>query len=475
MSLDRSATVPSHASHNRTRGLSSTLTPCCAGSPCCSSSSTSPSQVHIQPHPDSRKAGSAAPRSREPELARVPSEQGPGASLWVVPGSPIAMKSPGKFEAARTVGVEEEFLLVDATSGVPVPHAPEVIDRVRSFAPGSSTTIKPELMATQVEAATGVCSTLAELAEQLHAGRRLLGRAAGQEQARLVAAGAPVLADSPPPPSAGPRFKHIVATYRGIVADYQTCGCHVHVGVPDRDLAIEVVNHLRPWLPTLLALSTNSPFCGGKDTGYASWRIVEQARFPGFGVPPRFPSAEDYNEKLARLVDCGLLVDSQMTFWLVRPSEVFATVEVRAADVTPTAEEAVLQAALVRALVRTALGKIEAGVDSPGVGDLVTAAALWSAARHGLHGPGVDPWAERQVPAQILVERLLREVAAALEDTGDFRFVRTTIDRLLCGGTGACRQRRVARNGLGALMRLLAEWTSAEQLEYVFDRHQETR
>ncbi|GAA0504468.1 putative glutamate--cysteine ligase 2 [Saccharopolyspora subtropica] len=385
------------------------------------------------------------------------------------------MGSPEQFEAAGTVGVEEEFLLVDTTSGVPVPHAPAVIDRVHALAPGSPTTIKPELMATQVEAATGVCGTLPGLAEQVRIGRRLLGSAAGGERAWLVAVGAPVLAGSSPPLSTGPRFERIIATYRDVVADYQTCGCHVHVGVPDRALAIEVVNHLRPWLPTLLALSANSPFRAGRDTGYASWRMVEQSRFPGSGVPPRFRSIEDYDAKLARLVDCGSLVDTRMSFWLARPSEVFATVEVRAADAAATAEEAVLQAALVRALVRTALAKIEAGVDPPGVGDQVAAAALWSAARHGLHGPAVDPWAERQVPAVNLVERLLRDVAAALEDTGDLRFVRTTVDQLLRSGTGACRQRWAARNGPLALIRLLAGWTSAEQLDQEPDRRQEAR
>src|SRR5690606_4038414 len=120
------------------------------------------------------------------------------------------------------------------------------------------------------------------------------------------------------------------------------------------------------------------------------WRMVQQTRFPGAGVPPHFQSVQDYDAELGKLVDCGCLVDSRMTFWLARPSELFQTVEVRAADVPPTAGEAVLQAALVRGLVRAAITEIKRGRPAPVISDQVAAAALWAAARYGLRGLAVD-------------------------------------------------------------------------------------
>ncbi len=246
-----------------------------------------------------------------------------------------------------------------------------------------------------------------------------------------------------------------------MVDDYESCGLHVHVGVPDRDTAVAVVDHLRPWLPTLLALSVNSPFGGGRDTGYGSWRVVRQSAFPGFGVPPRFGSAAGYDAGVARLVDCGVLVDPRMSFWLARPSSVFPTVEVRAADAALTVDGAVLQAVLTRALVRTALADLDRGVEGPVVDEQVAAAAVWSAARHGVTGPGVDVLAGRAVPVGDLVAGMLGHVAAALEDTGDDALVRRLLKELVADGTGAERQRRAAVGGGAAVGDLGAEATRA--------------
>ncbi|QFZ19913.1 carboxylate-amine ligase [Saccharothrix syringae] len=341
-----------------------------------------------------------------------------------------------------TIGVEEEFLLVDPATRRPVARAGEVLARIDRDALPAGAKVHRELVGTQLEFATGVCDDLPELRDQLLTGRRALDAAARAEGLRLVATGTPVLADPAPPLSRGERFEVIEGIYRGQVADYQCCGCHVHVGVPDRDTAVHVVNHLRPWLPTLLALGGNSPFLLGRDTGYASWRMLEQAKFPGAGVTPFFKDAAEHDAQVERLVDAGVLVDASQTFWLARPSPAYPTVEVRVADTAATTAGAVLQAGLTRALVRTALASDE---QPPELDDQVLAAALWSAARHGLAGPGVDPRTARRVPAAELVEALLAHVSDALG--GDREPVRSLLRGALAGGTGAQRQRGAGEPG----------------------------
>ncbi|MFF5987133.1 carboxylate-amine ligase [Prauserella flavalba] len=355
--------------------------------------------------------------------------------------------SPG-----RKLGVEEEFLLADPVAWHTVPAAADVLARAEPYAG----TCQPELRASQVEAATAIRATRTQLRADLLAGRRVLGAAAERAHAVLVASGTPVLAGPEPPGGPDTRFALIDGRYRALVTGYQACGCHIHCEVPDRDHAVAVVNHLRPWLPTLVALSANSPFAHGRDTGHVSWRIVEQSRFPAAGIPPWFGSFTEYRSEVDRLLACGALLDDRMTFWLARPSPALPTVEIRAADTATTADEALLQALLTRALVDAALTDLAAGREAPRGNERVAASALWSAARYGMAGPAVDPWRECTRPAHELVPLLLDRTAAALEDTGDLTLVRDLLGRLARRGTGAQRQRRIAVHGLRGVMRALA-------------------
>lgn len=338
-----------------------------------------------------------------------------------------------------TFGVEEEFLLADPATGRTVPAAPEVLKVAREL-PGGA--VHAELQQTQVEAATSPCATLGELEHQLRQGRTRLSAAAQSCGVWLVPSGTPPLG-GPALPSDGERFAGIAGRYAEVVRDYQACGCHVHVAVPDLETAVAVCNHLRPWLPALLALSVNSPFHHGLDTGYASWRMVEQARFPGAGVPPRCRDAADHTARVRRLVDCGVIEDAAMTFWLVRPSPSWPTVEFRVADVGVDVPAALLQAALSRALVVTALADLERGAEAPELDDQVLAAAVWTAARYGLDGPAVHPVRGCRVPVTELLDELVVRVAPAL--AGDLAVVRELFRGVLRGGTGAERQ-RAARN-----------------------------
>ncbi|HEU5109249.1 MAG TPA: glutamate--cysteine ligase [Micromonosporaceae bacterium] len=359
---------------------------------------------------------------------------------------------------STTMGVEEEFLLIDPATGAPVDAACRVLARA-DHPNAPEALLQPELLQSQVESATGICRTLAEVRAQVGAGRRALAAAAGAEGLWLVSTGTPVCPGAAPSASPGARFAEIMRTYAGVVAEYQCCGCHVHVGVPDRELAVAVLNHLAPWLPTLLALSANSPFECGRDTGYASWRIVTQSRFPGFGTAPWFGSAADYDRQVDALVDCGVLADAHQSFWLARLSSRFPTVELRVADAAATVTEAVLQAALSRALVHTALAALATGREARPVNAQLAAAAVWTAARYGLRGPGVHLGTGRQAPATDLLAELVAWVEPALTESGDLTTVRAALATLTAEGTGADRQRRAAGAGPLGVLRMLSEQT----------------
>ncbi|MGN9913095.1 carboxylate-amine ligase [Phytohabitans sp. LJ34] len=349
--------------------------------------------------------------------------------------------------SGETMGVEEEFLLVDPASGATVPLAEKVVAGAAAARLPVGASVQRELRDTQVEAATGICTTAADLRAHLTAGRRVVAAAARDHGAVAVASGSPPGGSGGAVPSSLPRFAAIDELYGEVTRDYEACGCHVHVGVADRDTAVAVVNHVGPWLPTLLALSVNSPFHHGRDTGYGSWRIVQQSRFPGSGLAPYCRDHAAFRAEVARLVDCGVVADEAQTFWFARPSPRLPTVELRVADVASTVDDAVLQALLGRALVRTALADLARGREAAPVPAQVAAAGVWTAARYGLAGPGVHLGLSRRVPAADLVAALLAHVRAALTESGDLTEVGALLDRLRSGGTGADRQRQAAATG----------------------------
>jgi carboxylate-amine ligase len=344
-------------------------------------------------------------------------------------------------------------------SGATVPAAEQVLGRVPALPDGA--TVTRELRLSQVETTTGICSTADEVRTHLTRSRRALAVAAKAAGCAVVATATPVEPDAGTPqrPNTG-RYAGVDAIYRGVVSDFEVSGCHVHVGVPDRDTAVAVVNHLGRWLPTLLALSANSPFDHRRDTGHDSWRGVLQSRFPGSGITPWFGGYAEYRAMVATLVDCGTLVDEHHTFWFARPSGRFPTVELRIADTALTVDDAVLQALLSRALVRTALTELAAGREAERLDPQVGAAALWVAARHGLTGPAVDPLAGRPVAAGVLVRRLVAHCTDALEEAGDLVVAGGLLNQVLHKGNGAQRQRGAALGGPGAVHRMLMAETT---------------
>ena len=214
--------------------------------------------------------------------------------------------------------------------------------------------VQLELMRFQFETATPVCSSLGEVGSELRRMRRLAASAAEHAGCRLVASG--TLPYGRPGLAAvtdQPRYRELARRYGPRVADAGTCGCHVHVGVPSRDLGVQVLARLRPWLPPLLALSANSPVAGGRDTAWASWRHRVWSRWPTARPPAAWRCAAEYDAAVGRLIRRGAALDEASVYFLARLSPRYPTVEVRVADVCLDVDDAVLLAALVRALVAT--------------------------------------------------------------------------------------------------------------------------
>ncbi|MEU4672641.1 glutamate--cysteine ligase [Amycolatopsis sp. NPDC023774] len=343
-----------------------------------------------------------------------------------------------------TFGIEEEFLVVD-DRGRPAQAAEAVLDSADDSGTG---VLQQELTKSQAEAATGVCVTHDEAVEQLQSMRTSLARAADRRGLRILpCACSPVASDELAAITSTPRYRRMAAHFGATARTTLTCGCHVHVAVPDPETGTRVLGHVRPWLPALLTVTANSAIAEGLDTAYCSWRHQEWARWPSAGPPPRFASHADYEGVVEEWLRAGAILDRGMVYWDVRLSEKQPTIEFRVADVAATAEEATLLAVLCRALVATVL---DAG-DPPHLSNEVLRGQLWRAAREGITGHCPDPATGDLLPATQVLKRLAELCAPALCSAGDTEFVREGLARLARDGGGADRQRRIFANRESAL------------------------
>ena len=358
-----------------------------------------------------------------------------------------------------TLGVEEEFHVLDPATGDLVPAARQVLRRDQGDA-------GPELQRTTVETSTGIHRDLADLRADLLARRRELAEAAGSLGLAIASVGTvPTSGSGGSQVFPDRRYEWMAAEYRHLVDEQQVCACQVHVGVDDRDLAVRITRRIRAWLPVLLAMSASSPFFQGGDTGYASYRTVVVSRWPTVGPPPDFASAEEYDRTVATLIESGVISDAGMIYFDARLSARYPTVEIRVPDACPSVDDAVLLAALARALVVTAARADAAGHDLevPHSPQVLLRAASWRAARSGLDGCLIDPVTLRAVPAAEVVRALSDHTRPALEDIGDWQTVRELGEALLAHGPSARRQRAAYGNGRSAadIIAALAAETTA--------------
>lgn len=343
-----------------------------------------------------------------------------------------------------TLGVEEEFLLVDPETGVPVNRADEVVAVARER---FGLALERELTGAQVEINTSVCRDAEQARRELLEIRRVVAQAAREAGCRVIAVGAPPLGDATGEVTDSLRYRRIAREFGALAEQQLICGCHVHVAVPDRETAIGVCNHVRPWLPVLAAVTANSPFSGGEDTGFASWRSTVWSRWPVSGPPPVFTSWQHYEEVCDTMIKAGTALDRAMIYWDVRPATELPTVEVRVADVAASVDETVLLAALVRALVTQAMVDVERGVEPRPIPQETLRQACWGVSNEGLGGTTLDVWSGEPRPVRQQLADLVDRVTPVLEANGDLLAVQRGL-RLVDGeGTGADRQRRAFGEG----------------------------
>jgi glutamate---cysteine ligase / carboxylate-amine ligase len=323
--------------------------------------------------------------------------------------------------------------------------------------------VQPELYRSQVEMNTPVCATLGEVRDAVRRGRRALAEAAEGEGLRLAAAGThPFSHWGDQTVTEKTRYRNLAQDYRQVFREQVVFGCHVHVGIQDREAAIQTMNRVRPWLPVLLALSANSPYWLGADTGYASYRTEVWNRWPMAGMPQAFASRAEYDRLVETLMATGSVREPTKLYWDVRPSARQETLEFRVADVCMGVDEAVMVTGLARALALVCHDAAARGEPDPPPRPELLRAAKWRAARHGLDADLVDAAAGRARPAAEMVRLFLDRVRPGLEAGGDLEEVTELVEATVARGTGAARQRAVfQRTGsLEAVVDLVVEATA---------------
>ncbi|WP_121252726.1 carboxylate-amine ligase [Nocardioides ferulae] len=353
----------------------------------------------------------------------------------------------------RTVGVEEELLLLDPATRQVSARAREVLKGHREHGAGrepraASDELDQELFLHQVETRTDPTTDVPAAVEQLRAARRSAGLAAREAGLAAVACGIAPVELTHPRVSPDDRYRDMVDTFGEVARSAGTCGMHIHVGIGSDDEGVAVIDRLAPWLPVLLAVSANSPYAASRDTGYASWRSQVWGRWPSAGPTEAFGSMAGYRAAADGLLASGAARDRGMLYFDARLSEGQPTVEVRVFDVCTDPADAGLLVALTRALVEHAARGWSAGEPADRWRSEQLRGAQWRAARWGLGDTLMHPLRRELRPAREVLESLVELVGSELDEAGDLSVVEDGVPRVLRGG-GATRQRAAFERSAG--------------------------
>lgn len=338
---------------------------------------------------------------------------------------------------AYTVGIEEELMILDPDSYALV----NAIDDLLEDSPDGA--IKPELMESVLEISTNPCADVREAGVALRSLRRQVRDTADKKGLVIGSAGTHPLARwEDQRITAAPRYRDLVQELRFVARQEIIFGLHVHIGLDDADKAIHVANGMRVHVPILLALSANSPYWRGDDTGLASTRMPIFRAFPRVGIPPYYDGWDDYEQRIAFMVDTGVMEDYTWLWYDVRPHPNFGTVEIRAMDAQTHVEHTLGLAALIQAMVKELAEHFDAGKQLTAYPYEMLDENKWLASRHGLDGELVDLPDRSTVPTKVLAQRLvdrLREHAQDLGSADELEGISDVLER----GNGASRQRKV--------------------------------
>ncbi|KQW50952.1 hypothetical protein ASC77_25170 [Nocardioides sp. Root1257] len=353
--------------------------------------------------------------------------------------------------AVRQVGVEEELLLVDTKTGQTRPAARDLIAACRRMR-GNLVQVKHEFFSSQVEVISSPHVEMDAIRDELKAARARLAEVGASYGVAPLAVAGPVLATAAGTSdefSPGDRYAAIATHYGDVARRSLMCALHVHVDVSDDEEGVAVIDRVRPWIPLLIAISANSPYWHGRDSGYESWRSRQWNMWPTSGPAEPFGSATRYHAMVRDMVSRGAALDAGMVNLDVRLSHRYPTVEFRAADVCTDLGDAMLVAALGRALVTHCAELWRAG--SPATEWRVDElrAAAWRASRFGLCGTLVSPLTGDLTVAGELLQQLAELLAEPLASAGDTFLVADGLTALAARGNGAVRQRQAWATSAG--------------------------
>lgn len=338
---------------------------------------------------------------------------------------------------ALSIGIEEEYQIVNPESGQLQPKITQLIEKAASE---TGRELKAELHQSMVELGTPVCDTITQAHEELAAQRRFIRDLARSEGVEIVAASThPFSSWGEQQVTPYPRYQTILDEHQVLARRMIIFGMHVHIGIEDRNLAIDTMNVCRYMLPHILALSTSSPFWGGRKTGFKSFRAVLFRDFPRSGIPNIYNTYADYDALVQTLVNAGRIADASRIWWDVRPHHQYPTLEFRLCDICPRIEEAVAIAALFQAVALWLWQLRRRNITFRVYPRELIEENRWRAARYGLDGKIIDFGKGIELPTRELIQELLDLVAEAVDELGTASYMQT-VRNILKQGTSADRQ-----------------------------------
>lgn len=337
-----------------------------------------------------------------------------------------------------TIGIEEEYLLVNReTRDLASDPPPTLMSSLEAILGGQ---VSPEFLRAQIEIGTKVCATLPEAREDLTRLRREVSGAAAEHGLAIISASTHPFAQWQDQKTTDKeRYALLARDLQTVLRRLVICGMHVHVGIGDEDLRVDLMNQIKYFLPHLYALSTSSPFWGGADTGLKSYRKSVFKALPRTGLPPDFNSWAEYERHVDALVAPGVLEDATRLWWDVRPSARYPTLELRISDICTYVEDGVTVAALYLSLLSMLYRQRRDNRRWRQYAAMLIEENIWRAQRYGVEGSLVDFGVGELVPFSELVDELIDLVRVDAEELGCLKEVERA-RAIVSGGTSADKQ-----------------------------------
>jgi glutamate---cysteine ligase / carboxylate-amine ligase len=359
-----------------------------------------------------------------------------------------------------TIGIEEEFQMVDRQTGQLSPSIETILEKGHAI---FGEQIKPEMLRSTVELISDILPDIPTARKEMLMLRAALARLVEEEGLALVSAGThPTALWQNEQRSPYERYAQLEEEFQDVARSLLIFGLHVHIGIESQAIAVELMNQLRTWLPHLLALSSNSPFWAGRLTGIKSYRTAIWKPFPRSGIPPVFPSVDDFNAYVQTLVRTSCIDNGKRIWWDMRPHPFFSTIEFRVFDMPATFDDTIAIAALCQALVAKLVWLNKRGFRLPILSSHLLEENKWHAMRFGLDAEVIDFVQDRKLSMRDSINELLDFVNDVIDDLGSRRemdYLRTLLTDPQ--GTGADRQiatyQRTSR--LASVIHLLIQQT----------------